>query len=87
MLALITTQIQEPSFSLPEASGRCWETARKKMRNAANSRKAESGNRNLHSHRYTLAAHRNAAPVVHIAQQIHAVQKEDFAPPRIFGME
>ena len=87
MLAPMTTQIHGSIFCLVGFSDRCPETLRKKIRNAANSRTAEIGNRSRHSHRYTLAVHRRAVPIVHIAQQAQARANEEFLAPRIFGME
>src|SRR5262249_55491924 len=38
-------------------------------------------------HRQTFAIQRTPPPAVHIAQQIHAIVNDVFAPPRNFGIE
>src|SRR5215831_5996114 len=92
-VALSTAKIQGSSRELPAASGlaefcgRCCEMTRKKIRKAANSKALESGSRTRQFHKYTVAPHRTATPMVQSAQQIQAARIACVAAPRSFGME
>src|SRR5579872_5774700 len=87
MLALITTQSHGSKLLLVGLSGRCRDTARKKIKKAASSRTAEAGSSHRHSHPYTFANQRAATPVVHINQHAQAAPKGGWATLRNFGTE
>src|SRR5215469_283110 len=87
MVAHSTAHTQGSSPCFAGFCGRWSEIMRKKIRNAANSRTAESGTSRRHSHRYTVALHRRATPRVQRAQQTHAARIACAASPRNFGIE
>src|SRR5215468_645482 len=68
---------------------RLWlDTARKKIRNAASSKAAETGSSTRQCHRYEFANQRISTPPVHITQQVHpGKNRAPFAEILICGSE
>src|SRR5271166_5879419 len=87
MLEQITTDTHVSGHFFPGSSGRCCETARKKITNAASSRRAETGRNKRQCQPYTFAVQRIATPIVHRIQHAHAAPKAGFVAPRSFGIE